>query len=125
MQSILIADDNPNKMLMIQGMLFKAGWTGEVLTAATSDDAKKLIDAHDIGFGLIDFYIPKENGPAIIAHLKNKNPSARIALVSSSDAYANQLAAREAGAETCICTTHEADEVESAFKNLLAEWMEN
>lgn len=123
MHSLLIADDNPNKMLMMQGMLFKAGWTGDVLTAVTTDEAKSLIDTHDIGFGLIDFYIPEENGPAIISHLKNKSPHARIALVSSSDAYANQLAAREAGAETCICTTHEADEVEKVFKDLLGEWM--
>lgn len=121
--TLLIADDSEHKILLMNGMLNRKGWTGEILQAATTDDAKRLIDEHDIGFALIDFYIPRENGPALIGYLKEKNPDARIALVSSSDSYENTEAARGAGAETCICTSHPADEVEQKFMELLEEWM--
>lgn len=119
---LLIADDNPSKIILMQGMLFRGKWEGEIVTAATSDDAKKLIDEHDIDFAFVDFYIPSENGPAIIKYLKAKNPDSHIALVSSSDAIENFDAAKKAGAELCICTTHPADEVERIFVDVLEEW---
>ncbi len=122
MATFLIADDNSGKMMLMQGMLFRGKWEGEIVTAATSEDAKKLIDEQDIGFAFIDFYIPSENGPAIIAHLKAKNPHAHIALVSSTDAIENFDAAKKAGAELCICTTHPADEVERIFIDVISEW---
>lgn len=120
--SLLIADDGAHKIMLMKGMLHRAGWTGNILEAATSEEAKRLIDEHAIGFGLIDFYIPHENGPAIIAYLKEKHPGARVALVSSSDKHENTEEARQAGAEACICTSYPADEVERMFDELLEEW---
>lgn len=120
--TLLIADDSEHKKILMKGMLNRAGWTGEILEAVTTSDAKQLIDEREIGFALIDFYIPSENGPALIGYLKEKNPDAHIALVSSSDTYENTEAARGAGAETCICTSYPADEVEQKFMELLEEW---
>ena len=120
---LLIADDSPGKIMMMQGMLSRFGWEGDVLTVPTTDGAKKIIDAQPVTHAFIDFYIPTENGPAVIAYLKAKNPDARIALVSSSDKYENKLAAEAAGAEKLICTGYEPDEVEWAFKELLGEWV--
>jgi two-component system, response regulator RegA len=123
MASLLIADDSAGKIMMMQGMLFRKKWTGDVLKAATTDEAKKLIDENVITHAFIDYYIPSENGPAVIAYLKQKNPDARIALVSSADSVDNFEEAKRAGAEECICTSYEADEVERAFMNLLQEWI--
>ena len=122
MKTLLIADDSPHKTLLMQGMLHRGGWNGDVVIAATSEDAKKLIDEHEVGFAFVDFYIPSDNGPAIMRYLKEKRPSARVALVSSSDKYENRVEAEEAGAEACICTSYEADEVEKAFADIIAEW---
>lgn len=122
-KTLLIADDSPHKMILMKGMLHRAGWEGEILEALTTEEAKKIIDEREIGFAMIDFYIPSENGPALIGYLKAKNPNARIALVSSSDKYDNLEEARGAGAEECICTSYPADEVEQKFTELLAEWM--
>jgi DNA-binding NarL/FixJ family response regulator len=122
MTHFLIADDSPNKMILMQGMLHRAQWKGEIITAVTSEDAMKLIDEHDIRFAFIDYYIPSENGPTIIKYLKKKNPDAHIALVSSADNTENFDEARNAGAELCICTSYPADEVEKMFTDVLADW---
>lgn len=122
MSFLLIADDSQAKIDMIVGMLFRFGWKGDVIVAMTTEQAEELM-WEDVGFAFIDYYIPSKNGPALIRALKKKNPAIRVALVSSSDNYENRLEAQEAGAETCICTSYEADEVERAFKDVIEEWM--
>lgn len=123
MSALLIADDSEQKIALLQLMLRHAKWQGEVLIAKTTEEAADLIATHDIGFGLIDYYIPSQNGPFIIRALKEKNPDARVALVSSADNKKNFDEAKEAGAETCICTTYASDEVEREFMTLLSDWL--
>ncbi len=120
--NLLIADDSPEKIRMLRHFLKKAAWTGGIVIAHTTEEAMQLIDSEPIGFGLIDYYMPSKNGPAIIAYLKQKNPAAHIALVSSSDSKENADEAAQAGAEVCLCTTYEADEVERDMMDLLGRW---
>lgn len=121
-KALLIADDSPQKIALLQHFLHKAKWNDNIVTAETTEDAMQLIDMHDIGFAFIDYYIPSRNGPAIIAYLKQKNPAAHIALVSSSDKKSNFDEATAAGAEACICTTYQADEVEKTILERIEEW---
>ena len=124
MLSFLIADDSRDKIVMLRHMLKRAQWKGDVLTAKTTDEAKELIDAHpDIAAAFIDYYIPSENGPAVIAFLKQRCPACRIALVSSADNADNAARAKAAGAEAAICTTHRSDFVEREILGLLEAWM--
>lgn len=123
MASFLIADDSPQKIQLLMHFLKKARWEGPILTAETTEDAMQLIDDHpDIGFACIDYYMPSENGPAVIHHLHTQNPNAHIALVSSSDKQSNYDEAKAAGAETCLCTTYASDVVERTMMELLEEW---
>lgn len=123
MPTFLIADDSPEKMNFLLGMLQRVSWQGEVLTAASSEEACAAIAAaQDIAAAFIDFYIPTSNGPAIIRTLKKKFPHARVALVSSADNELNSAQAKIAGAEASICTSRPADEVESAISEVLETW---
>ena len=124
-KALLIADDSKEKIVALTYFLKKAKWDGEIVTAMTTDEATALIDETDFGFALIDYYMPSKNGPAVIAYLKKKNPSARIALVSSSDKKSNWDEAKAAGAEICICTSYQADEVENSMLELLEDWKQN
>lgn len=123
MSTFLIADDSDGKAALLTAMLHRAGWTGRILRAATTEQAIALIDGQEIGHAFIDYYMPSALGPAVIRALKIKNPSARIALVSSSDNAENAEEAKKSGAEAFICTAWPADEVESAILGRLAEWM--
>ena len=66
--------------------------------------------------------MPMENGPAVIRYLKEKNPSARIALVSSSDSERYTSDATAAGAEKCICTSYQSDILAKEIGDLIDAW---
>lgn len=124
MSAFLIADDSREKILFLRHMLQRAKWNGNLVIAETTEQAKELIDAHpDISCAFIDYYIPSENGPAVIAYLREKCPQSRIALVSSADNTENTARAKKAGAEAAICTTHQSDVLEREILGLLHAWM--
>jgi DNA-binding NarL/FixJ family response regulator len=124
MSSFLIVDDSHGKILFLRAMLKRAGWKGVIFEAMTTEEAKALIDAHpDIAGAFIDYYIPSENGPAVIAYLKAKNPQAHIALVSSGDNKKNAEEAKRAGAEEVICTSYQSDIVEDQLLDILVGWL--
>lgn len=124
MKTFLIADDSREKILFLRHMLKCAKWEGNLLIAETTEEAKALINANpDISAAFIDYYIPSENGPVVIAYLREKCPQSRIALVSSADNPENTARAKKAGAEAAICTTHQSDFVEREVLGLLEAWM--
>lgn len=122
MKTLLIADDHQHKIDLIQSMLTHFKWHPKTVIAMTTEDAMKLIDEHTISHAFIDYYIPSENGPAIIRYLKEKRPEAHCVLVSSSNNASNYQEATDAGAEGCICTSDEADAVEQAFGEVMRKW---
>ncbi len=124
MSTFLIVDDSHEKINFLRNMLQRADFKGEILEAMTTENTKAIIDAHpQITAAFIDYYIPSENGPAVIAYLKAKNPQARIALVSSGNSAKNSEEAKRAGAENVICTGYEADVVERTILDVLQEYM--
>ena len=124
MKALLIADDSHEKIKMIRHFLALMKWNGDVHVAHTTEEAFRFIDSSDdVSYACVDYYIPSQNGPAIIRRLKGKFPAYAIALVSSADNERNAKEAKEAGAEAVICTTHRSDEVERAFKDLVTDWM--
>lgn len=94
-----------------------------MFTVSSTGEAKKVIDKHpDIAFAFVDYEIPTENGPSVIRYLKEKNPAARIALVSSSDSERYITDAKEAGAEAYICTSYQSDVVATQIGELIEKW---
>ena len=123
-QSFLIADDSVSKITFLTLLLEKEKWKGSILIARTTEEAIALIDEHEnIAFAFVDYYIPHHNGPAVIRHLKEKNPQARIALVSSSDNQQNADEAKRKGAEAVVCASDPEDQVEGKLRMLLNEWI--
>lgn len=122
MPTLLIADDSEAKLMLLKSLVRHAHWSGNVLIAETTAEAMRLIAEHDIGFAFIDYYIPSENGPAIILALKAKRPDAHCILVSSSDQQKNIDAAALAGAEGFVCTSWEGDRAERELLEILEQW---
>lgn len=119
----LIADDSEGKQMLLQGLLRHSHWKVDLLIAYSTEEAKKLIDGHpDIAFAFIDYNIPSENGPKVIAYLKKTNPRSRIALTTSMDGERYFEEAKNAGAEICICTVYAIDEVERSVLELIEKW---
>ena len=121
MGTFLIADDSPGKMAFLRKHVEKAGWK-TILTAETTEEAKALIDAHKIDAAFIDYFIPSENGAAVIAYLREKHPSAHLALATSSESESVADKAMKAGAERVICTSIDERDLIDAVDDLLQEW---
>ena len=122
--AFLIVDDSHGKVFLLRHILQRAKWQGDILVASTTDEAKKIIDDHpEIGAAFVDYYVPRENGPAVIRYLKSRNPVSRIALVSSADSEQNAAEAKRSGAEAVVCSSYAEDEVEHELLHLLGEWM--
>ncbi len=123
MPRLLIADDSMKKIQLLQDCLRMADWKGEALIVHNTEDAMQAMDSDPtIGFAFIDYYMPSTNGPAVIAYIKQKNPHAHVALVSSGNSQKNFEEAKQAGAEACICTSDRTDEVENMIVGLIQTW---
>ncbi len=120
----LIADDNPQKIDYLLKAIHATEWDIEVVTALTTEDAYDIMKRRRVDFAFMDYYIPNDNGPHMIERLKNRNPKARIALVSSGKKPSNLKEALDAGAETTICTSDPAHVVTKQLSDLLRSWME-
>lgn len=118
----LIADDSEGKMLMLKLLVEKSGIATKIVTAYSTEEAKRLIDAERIDAAFVDYYIPSAYGPSVISYLHAANPTAHIALVSSSENSDNFAEAIDAGAQQCICTSYAEDAVHATILNLLEEW---
>lgn len=121
----LIADDSAAKRAFLQSILKHVHWDGEVLTAATTEEALRLIVEHpDIAAAFIDYFIPLQNGPAVIRTLRAANARAKIALVTATDSQHNEEEARRAGADAFVCTSWPEPDVIQRLTDLLAVWQE-
>ncbi len=119
----LIADDSVEKTKLLVAAIHAAEWDIEVAIATTTEEAYEIMRKRRVDFAFMDYYIPNDNGPHMIARLKNRNPEAKIALVSSSKKESNLKEAREAGAEATICTSDPAHVVAAQLDGLLRSWM--
>jgi CheY-like chemotaxis protein len=116
----LVADDSAGKRAFLVRAVERA-LEVDILTAKTTEEAIALIEHHvEIAAAFIDYEIPSENGPAIIAHLRRHCPRCRIALVSAEAAYEGE--AKRCGAEAFVCTSWPLDRVERALTELLSVW---
>ena len=120
---LLIADDSPEKTDYLLKAIHASEWDVEIATAATSGEAYEIMRRRRVDFAFVDYYIPDDNGPRIIERLKNRNPDARVALVSSSKKTENLEKARRAGAEATVCTSDPAHVVAAQLDDLLRAWM--
>ncbi|MBM3231318.1 response regulator [Candidatus Peregrinibacteria bacterium] len=122
MSVFLIADDSQGKAMMLEAVVKHSQKFPTILIAKTTQDAKALIDSEQIAAAFIDYEMPTENGPAVIAYLKEKQPNSRIALTTSSDSADYEKEAMAAGAEAFVCTTRDEKYVLETLRNLLIEW---
>mgnify|MGYP001106026696 CR=1 FL=1 len=118
----LIADDNDAKANWLEAMVEKSGIAEAVIRARTTEEAKELIDSRKPEGAFIDYEMPSEDGPAVIAYLLTNVPSAKVAMVSSSNSSEYHADAEAAGALSYICTSFEEEDVVEKVMDTLEEW---
>lgn len=122
MPTFLIADDSDGKRIMLEAAVLNARPDITMLRAKDTDEAKDVIAREHIDFAFIDYQMPRENGPAVIRDLREKQPSVRVALVTASDREDFHENARAAGAEAVIVTSVDTENLERTLQDLLSSW---
>ncbi|MBW2731697.1 MAG: response regulator [Deltaproteobacteria bacterium] len=78
-ETILVVDDSPTILKVVQLVLAKAGY--EVLTASDGDEGLELAREHTPDLILLDFVMPKMNGYQVCQVLHNEEALAAIPVV--------------------------------------------
>jgi two-component system, OmpR family, phosphate regulon response regulator PhoB len=77
---ILSVDDNVPLQTTRKLLLSQVGY--KVLTAATADEARRLLRSQAIDLVLLDYYLPDALGDELCVEFKRWNPKLRVILVS-------------------------------------------
>src|ERR1035438_7578895 len=77
---ILLVDDNRDGLLVRRALLEEAGCTVEM--AINGEEGLKLFDAADFDVVVTDYSMPRMNGRELIQRIRQRNPNARIILLS-------------------------------------------
>jgi len=113
---ILIADDAAFMRMRLKKVLEEAGY--EVVEAANGVEAVNLYDAHQPAAVLMDITMPEMDGVAATQAICQKDPEARVIMVSALGQQAMVVSAIQAGAKDFIVKPYEPDRVLQA----LAKW---
>ncbi|MGE3405992.1 MAG: SpoIIE family protein phosphatase [Pirellulales bacterium] len=109
---MLIADDDPIHLRILQGMLERADY--EVVTAADGLEAWQILEANDSPMlAILDWMMPGLDGPAICQRLRQRQthtPTYVILLTANADKD-SVVAGLAAGANDYICKPYSAEEL--------------
>lgn len=97
MPTVLIADDDPKLLKMLQRTLTYEGLT--VLTASNGVEALPLIDAHNPNLLILDWMMPKMGGLALLEQLRADKSPLPVLMLTARDAIENRVEGLESGAD--------------------------
>ena len=70
-QSILIVDDNPSNILVIQ-LILEAHKVGHIYTATSAKEAYEILEVHELDAILLDIMMPDIDGIEICTHIRQQ-----------------------------------------------------
>jgi two-component system cell cycle response regulator len=121
MPKVLIADDSPLVLRMIEKMLSGAGF--EVVTAKDGLEAIEKAVAEDVGLVILDVMMPRMNGYQACRLLKSEATTKLLPVVilTSKDQAGDRFWGLETGADYYITKDSEPHRILDLVKNILAD----
>jgi two-component system, OmpR family, response regulator MprA len=97
MPTVLIVDDDPKLLKMLQRTLTYEGLT--VLTATNGLEALPLVEAEHPDLIIADWMMPKMDGLAFVRRLRDEENKTLILMLTARDAIENRVEGLESGAD--------------------------
>lgn len=97
MQTILIVDDDPKLLKMLQRTLAYEGLN--VLTASNGLEALPVVDAHPPDLLIVDWMMPGMDGLALLRRLRGEGNKTMVLMLTARDAVENRVEGLESGAD--------------------------
>ena len=122
MPKLLLVDDTPTNLLIIQRRIRKHFPDGEILLASSPEEAMQIAERENPDVAILDLYMPRFNGIEVARALKARPDQKRfpVLIVTSGDSDAGlRVQALEAGADDFIDRTSTEAELISKLRVLL------
>ena len=97
MQNVLIVDDDPKLLKMLQRTLVYENLN--VLTATNGLEALPLVQSQQPDLIIVDWMMPKMDGLAFIERLRDEEKKTMILMLTARDAIENRVEGLESGAD--------------------------
>ncbi|PWH15530.1 MAG: DNA-binding response regulator [Anaerolineae bacterium] len=97
MPTVLIVDDDPKLLKMLQRTLTYEGMN--VLTASNGLEALEQVDAHAPDLLILDWMMPKMDGLTLLQQLRAEKNRAPVLMLTARDAIENRVEGLESGAD--------------------------
>jgi len=97
MPTVLVVDDDPNLLKMLQRTLVYENI--QVLTASNGVEALPIIEAQKPGLIILDWTMPKMDGVTLIRRLRADENKTMVLMLTARDAIENRVYGLESGAD--------------------------
>jgi len=97
MQTVLIVDDDVKLLKMLQRTLVYEGL--QVVTASNGEEALNQVDVCKPDLIILDWMMPKMDGPAVVQELRAEENPAMILMLTARDAIENRVEGLQNGAD--------------------------
>ena len=122
MAKILVVDDDPGMVLMLETALRRRGHT--VITASNGAEALEMMPEEGVRLVITDIHMPELDGFDLIPALLERFPALKILAISGVDEWEpkdNLNVARDLGAVCCIEKPFDLDLLYGCVKDLIEE----
>jgi CheY-like chemotaxis protein len=97
---ILVVDDNPRMVALIQRWLVRAGY--EVIGVTSVPDALAVLSAHPLEWVLTDLMMPTGDGMDILAYARLHHPQVKVIIMTAFGSEATRQRAVAQGAHAFL-----------------------
>jgi len=116
-ETILVVDDTPGTLEVIQRSLTAEGYTS--YTAANAVDALKLLEGTPVDLVITDLKMPKISGIDLIRHVRDNYKDTEVMMITGYATVESAVEAVKSGAEEYLAKPFTDDELFAAVRRVL------
>jgi CheY-like chemotaxis protein len=117
-RTLLVVDDDPSIHELIGAMLAGKGW--ELDRANSGEEALARLDAHAYDLVLSDILMPGMDGLTLLGHMRNRDPNARILVMTVKNTSSHILESLRHQATAYIAKPFDRDLLLGTLENALS-----
>lgn len=118
-QKILVVDDDPNVLEVLNARLTSAGFT--VIKADGAEKALEFIQTHQVDFIISDMKMPNMGGMDLFSEVRAINPSLPVLFLTAYGTIPDAVRAVKAGAVDYLAKPFDGRELVKKLKDIIAE----
>ena len=116
--NILVVDDEKNILLTVRHALEPQGYT--VVTAATGEEALRLLEQRVFDLMLLDLRLPGIDGMSVLKQVGEKQPNVPVVIISAYGTVGNAVEAMKLGAIDFLEKPFSPEELRETVRRILA-----